>query len=97
MPAPEVYQMRYFVEASRMRSMSLAAGNLGVSQQALSKGIKSLETALGERLFNRSPEGVELTAFGTYFITRAELVLSAMSLAGSSLDDFNASRSSPSE
>jgi hypothetical protein len=41
-----------------------AAVQLGVSQPAVSKVIADLEHALGVRLLDRSPHGVEPTVFG---------------------------------
>lgn len=84
----ELRQLRYFVETARTKSMSRAAKSLFVSQQALSKGVKALEAALGGELFNRTRSGVELTAFGAFFLERARLVLATAQLAQNSYRDF---------
>jgi len=44
--------------------MAKAAAHLGVTQPSVSKSIRDLEVALGVRLFDRSPQGVELTRYG---------------------------------
>jgi len=44
--------------------MAKAAANLGVTQPSVSTSIRDLEVALNVRLFDRSPQGVELTAYG---------------------------------
>jgi DNA-binding transcriptional LysR family regulator len=45
-------------------SMGKAAQELGVSQPAVSEVIADLEHALGVRLLDRTPQGVETTAYG---------------------------------
>ena len=45
-------------------SMAKAAAHLRVTQPAVSKAIGDLEVAVGARLFDRSPHGVEPTAYG---------------------------------
>jgi len=52
------------------RSMAKAALQLGVSQPAVSKVIADLEHALGVRLLDRSPQGVEPTVFGDALLKR---------------------------
>jgi DNA-binding transcriptional LysR family regulator len=45
-------------------SMGKAASDLAVSQPAVSKAISDLEAALGVRLLDRSPQGIEPTMYG---------------------------------
>lgn len=45
-------------------SMARAATRLNISQPAVSKAIKSLEQALGIRLLDRTPQGIEPTIYG---------------------------------
>ena len=45
-------------------SMGKAASDLAVSQPAISKAIADLEEALGVRLLDRSPQGIEPTIYG---------------------------------
>ncbi|MGM9526522.1 MAG: LysR family transcriptional regulator, partial [Peptococcaceae bacterium] len=52
------------LEVARCQSISKAAKELGISQQALSTTIQSLEAELDTVLFHRSPSGVVLTAKG---------------------------------
>lgn len=74
---PDLRQMRYVIEVARGRSFSRAAENLHVAQQALSQQIKSVESQLGVRLFNRTNRGVELTPAGVVFVQEARRVVTA--------------------
>jgi len=52
-------------------SMAKAAAHLSVSQPAVSKAIADLEHAVGARLLDRSPSGVEPTPFGRALVARS--------------------------
>lgn len=56
--------LRTFEAVARRLSFSAAAGELFVTQSAVSRQIKALETELGAALFNRGTRKVELTAAG---------------------------------
>ncbi|WP_102159003.1 LysR family transcriptional regulator [Zhihengliuella halotolerans] len=75
--------MRYVRAVVETGSFSAAAKSYGVTQPALSNGIAKLEATLGEKLFDRSPRGVKLTAFGEAILPRIEHALI-------SLDDVRA-------
>jgi DNA-binding transcriptional LysR family regulator len=51
-------------------SMAKAAQHLSITQPAVSKSIADLEHALGVRLLDRSPQGIEPTAYGTALVRR---------------------------
>ena len=53
-----------FRTVARTRSFTAAAAELEVSTQAISQGIKALETRLSVRLFNRTTRSVALTEAG---------------------------------
>ena len=57
--------IEYFIEVGQSKSITQAASNLFISQQALSRNIKKLEEELGCSLFHRTVKGVQLTAIGT--------------------------------
>jgi DNA-binding transcriptional LysR family regulator len=49
---------------SETGSMAKASAKLAISHPVISKTISDLERTLGVRLFDRNPQGVELTAYG---------------------------------
>lgn len=58
----EYYKVFYHV--AKTGSLTLAAGELMISQPAVSQSIKQLETALGTKLFVRASRGIRLTGEG---------------------------------
>jgi DNA-binding transcriptional LysR family regulator len=54
--------------------MAKAAAQLGISQPAVSEVIADLGQALGARLFDRRPRGVEPTLYGKALPTRTRAV-----------------------
>jgi DNA-binding transcriptional LysR family regulator len=57
------------------RNYARAAAALHLTQPALSRSIAGLEARLGERLFNRSSQGVEPTAFGELLRDQGQALL----------------------
>ena len=56
--------LRYFAAVAEEGNLTRAAERLFVSQPALTKQIRQLESQLGTRLFTRSRAGMTLTAAG---------------------------------
>jgi DNA-binding transcriptional LysR family regulator len=52
-------------------SMAKAASQLAISHPAISRSISTLEHALGVRLLERSPRGIELTTYGRAMLSRS--------------------------
>ena len=75
----ELYKIFYFV--AKNGSITQAANELMVSQPAVSKSIKALESDLDTSLFNRNKDGVSLTTAGEMLYAKInqamELILSA--------------------
>ncbi|MCU1664990.1 MAG: LysR family transcriptional regulator, partial [Pseudonocardia sp.] len=67
--------VRYFVAVAEELSFSRAAERLFVSQPALSKQIRQLETQLRAELFTRRPRQVALTTAGEALLPRARLLI----------------------
>ena len=59
-----VHNLVLFESAARLSSFSRAADELGVTQPAVSQGVRRLEAAIGTRLFRRSHRLVALTDAG---------------------------------
>src|ERR1044071_8827622 len=74
--------LRYFSAAATEGNLSRAAEGLFVSQPALTKQIRRLESQLGVRLFTRSRAGMTLTAAGQALADRGPARPSAAPPAG---------------
>ncbi|OZI44670.1 hypothetical protein CEK29_08160 [Bordetella genomosp. 5] len=61
----------YFLAVARAGHVGRAADGMGISQPALTKGIRRLEEALQLQLFVRTPKGMELTMPGKVFYQRS--------------------------
>ncbi len=84
-------QLRTFLEVSRLRSFSRAAEKLGVTQPAISAQIRTLETEVGARLFDRDGGKVTFTAAGRVFEPFAEHVLSCHAHIGITIAELHRS------
>lgn len=71
--------LEYFLEIAKCGSFTHAAKRLYVSQQGLSKAIKSLEKELGCRLFQRDGTQLKLTAAGRALVPHAQACLDDVS------------------
>jgi len=58
----------------RCKGMAKAAPHLAMSQAAVSEAIANLERALGVRLLDRSPQGVEPTVYANALLKRGRVV-----------------------
>lgn len=72
MAAPLVWDdVKLFLSAARLGGFGAAARELGTMQSTVSRRVAALEQALGVRLFDRTPTGIELTAAGRRVMTNA--------------------------
>lgn len=67
--------VRYFTVVAEHLNFGRAAAALHVAQPALSRQIQRLERHLGVRLFDRTPQGSQLTEAGLVFLPRARALL----------------------
>lgn len=67
--------LRFFVTAADAGSFTDAAGELFVSQAAVSRTIAAFENMIGEKLLRRVPRGCELTPTGQLLLPEARRVL----------------------
>jgi DNA-binding transcriptional LysR family regulator len=71
----ELSELRVFLRVASERSFSRAAMKLHRTQPAVSQSIRRVETALGERLFDRSTKDATLTEAGRLLRDYAERLL----------------------
>ena len=81
----DVATVRAFVAVVDDRYFGEAAARLGISQQAVSKRIATLETELGVRLFTRTARGAQPTVDGQAFLPHARALLRASERAVASV------------
>jgi DNA-binding transcriptional LysR family regulator len=74
-------QLRAFLAIVRSGSLGLAAESLHVTQPALSRIIRRLESQLGVLLFERRSTGMELTSFGQALLPHATFLSEEAALA----------------
>ncbi len=68
-------QLECFVSLANTLNYVKTADQLGLTQPAVSKQIKSLENELGTRLFDRTTRFVSLTQVGQQFLPEASNIL----------------------
>jgi DNA-binding transcriptional LysR family regulator len=76
----KLQDLRALVTVAAAGSMHKAAERLGLSQPAISRAIADLEHAVGARLLDRSPHGIELTPFGEALVKRSLTVFDELRL-----------------
>jgi len=74
----QLRQLQHFESLYRLRSFVQAAGEHAVTQSALSRSLKKLETELGQQLFDRTTHAVLPTDAAEGLIQRARDVIDAM-------------------
>lgn len=89
---PSLGSFATFEVAAKHLSFTLAAGELNVTQAAVSQQIRYLETSLGHSLFFRKPGGLELTDEGRELLRGVTNGLDCFSLAVSSIQNKTLSR-----
>jgi DNA-binding transcriptional LysR family regulator len=69
-----LHDVRVLMSVVQAGSMGKAAKRLATSQPAISRSIADLESALGVRLLDRSPKGIEPTSYGRALLKRGTVV-----------------------
>ena len=82
-----IQQCKYALEIARIGSFSRAAKKLFIAQSSLSVSIKSLESELGIKIFDRAANGVYLTDEGAEFVKYASKVAEAEDFVSSRYSD----------
>ena len=71
----ELRQLRYFVTVAEEGNISRAAQKVFLTQPALSRQIKALEEAIGQRLLDRQAHSIRLTPAGQTLLQEARELL----------------------
>ncbi len=71
----DIAALRSFVTAADLGGVTRAAGQLNLTQSAVSMQIKRLEESLGQTLLDRSGRGVTMTAHGDQLLSYARRML----------------------
>jgi DNA-binding transcriptional LysR family regulator len=66
----KLHDLNVLLTVAELGSMGKAAERLAVSQPSVSKAIADIEHAVGVRLLDRTPKGVELTNYGRALLRR---------------------------
>jgi molybdate transport repressor ModE-like protein len=74
---PDLRALELLVVVARTGSLGAAASELGISQQAASSRVRTMEALVGEPLVARSKRGSSLTATGELVVQWADRVLDA--------------------
>ncbi|MGN0404995.1 MAG: LysR family transcriptional regulator [Bariatricus sp.] len=84
----QIQTIKAFVMLCKEKNISKCSEKLHISQQGLSRQIRSLENEVGARLFVRNNRGVELTEEGMLLLPRFEKVWESYSMGMRELDDY---------
>lgn len=74
----ETQWLKTFICAAQTENFRESADRLFITQPAVSKHIKNLETALGTALFTRNPKTVTLNSYGHYFLPIAQQLVESL-------------------
>ena len=77
----DITNLKTYLEVFRTRHFGKAAGNLFVTQSAVSARIRQLESKLGVQLFTRDRNNIQPTVAGQKFYSHAESILNAWNRA----------------
>ncbi|MGP7818837.1 LysR family transcriptional regulator [Niallia sp. 01092] len=84
----EMKHLLYFIEVTRLGSFTRAADQLYITQPAISRIIKSLETEMGVSLFIRSRKKLELTDAGRVLYKHAQVFDRQFQLLKAEMDNL---------
>ncbi|MFZ5959298.1 LysR substrate-binding domain-containing protein [Pseudomonas knackmussii] len=87
----KLHQLRALLAISENGSIQEASRLLGISQPALSKSIKELETELGVSLLVRSNRGITITGYGERLVRSARLAVEEVQRAQDEIDTLKGS------
>jgi DNA-binding transcriptional LysR family regulator len=80
--------MNILLEVAHSGSMAKAAARLAISQPAVSKAVADMEHAIGLRLLDRTPRGIEPTMYGAALVRRAAVIFDELKQAVDELESL---------
>ena len=83
---PPLNWFRSFEAAARHLSFTTAAGELGLTQSAVSQQVRALETRLGVQLFIRKSRGLSITDDGRKLLPQVGTALETLGIAAGMFD-----------
>ncbi len=81
-----LYPLKVFVTVARLRSVTLAAAELKVTQPAVSAHLRSIEERYGGKLFDRSSRGMILTPLGETVLHHTKILLADLKTMRSEIE-----------
>lgn len=85
----ELRHLKYFLAVAETQNIRLAAQKVHVTQPAISRKIKELETELGVQLFDRLPKGLRLNRAGKVYQNELGAILRQISDANERVRQFS--------
>lgn len=84
----EWHQLEYFQKVAGLQHITKAAGELSISQPALSRSIVRLEEELGFPLFERKGKNIVLNRYGEIFLRHVECALQEIAKGKKEVQDL---------
>ncbi|WP_349746886.1 LysR family transcriptional regulator [Pseudomonas frederiksbergensis] len=82
----KLHQLQALIASAETGSIRAAARSLEMSQAAVTKALRELETSQQLPLFTRTPNGLNFTEYGKVLLTHARLVIKQLEHAQTELD-----------
>ncbi len=74
----KIHYLEYLIDIAHTQSINFSAERFFISQQSMSRAIKSMESELGCKLLNRTYTGVSLTEAGKVVVEKGQLMVNLM-------------------
>ncbi|SHI24382.1 LysR family transcriptional regulator [Pollutimonas bauzanensis] len=84
----EIFDLQLFIHIVEVSSLTQGASRSAISPAAASTRIKNMESTVGARLLNRTPQGVTLTSAGRSLLSHARQVIQQMDHLAFDMCDF---------
>ena len=85
----QIWRLQHFLAVAEKGSFHAASRAINISQPALTKSIRALETHMGTGLFERLPRGIRLTDAGSALYERARKIEVAWNASLAEIDAFS--------